>query len=495
MNIAGPRPTALRRALTLHLPMLAIVLFALGPYLWMLITSVRPEATLFSPQRTLLPEALTPANYLRLFTKTSFIANLGHSLVVALGTVALGLALSLTAAYAFSRYRFAGRRMLMMSFLLINMFPIVLLIIPLFITMRVLGILDTHLALILAHSTFSIPFATWMMTSYFDAIPRSLDEAAMVDGCTALGAMVKVVLPLAMPGVIATGIYIFITSWKRPFTAAHFPQFARLRAAGFDFVELLVPEPGELDLTATRRALNDEGLGVALAARVNLDRNLCADDEARRRAGRDYLRYCVEVAHALGAGVAGGPLYGNPLVFAARAPHPVDEALRQRREAWCVEGLREAAPIAAAANVKLGVEPLNRFETDILNTTRQGVALMGLIDHDAIGLVLDTFHMNMEDDDIVGAIRAAGRHLIHFQANENHRGHLGSGHIDWTAVVRALADIDFRGWITLEPFRRSDERIGIPFAQWKPPARDEQPELAAAYSFLRNLLHLNGARA
>jgi len=214
MNIAGPRPTVLRRALTLHLPMAAIVLFAIGPYLWMLLTSIRPESTLFSPQRTLLPEALTPVNYLRLFTKTSFIANLGHSLVVALGTVALGLALSLTAAYAFSRFRFAGRRTLMMSFLLINMFPIVLLIIPLFITMRVLGILDTHLALILAHSTFSIPFATWMMTSYFDAIPRSLDEAAMVDGCTALGAMVKVVLPLAMPGVIATGIYIFITSWN-----------------------------------------------------------------------------------------------------------------------------------------------------------------------------------------------------------------------------------------------------------------------------------------
>jgi multiple sugar transport system permease protein len=214
MNFAGPRPTPLRRALTLHLPMLAIVLFALGPYLWMLITSVRPEATLFSPQRTLLPEVLTPANYLRLFTKTSFVANLGHSLVVALGTVAVGLAMSLTAAYAFSRFRFKGRRTLMLTFLLINMFPLILLIIPLFITMRVLGILDTHLALVLAHSTFSIPFATWMMTSYFDAIPRSLDEAAMVDGCTALGAMVKVVLPLAMPGVIATGIYIFITSWN-----------------------------------------------------------------------------------------------------------------------------------------------------------------------------------------------------------------------------------------------------------------------------------------
>jgi multiple sugar transport system permease protein len=214
LNLAGPRPTFMRRLLTLHLPMAAIVAFAIGPYLWMLITSLRPEATLFTAQRTLWPEAFTPANYLRLFTKTTFAVNLLHSTVVALGTVVLGLALSLTAAYAFSRFRFKGRRMLMLTFLLINMFPLILLIIPLFITMRVLGILDTHLALVLAHSTFSIPFATWMMTSYFDAIPRSLDEAALVDGCSRLGAMVRVVLPLALPGVAATGIYIFITSWN-----------------------------------------------------------------------------------------------------------------------------------------------------------------------------------------------------------------------------------------------------------------------------------------
>jgi multiple sugar transport system permease protein len=214
MTIAGPRPGPVQRVLTLHLPMAAIVLFALGPYLWMLVTSLRSEAMLFSPQRTLWPEALTAANYLRLFTRTTFAVNLLHSVIVALGTVLLGLALSITAAYAFSRYRFRGRRLLMMTFLLINMFPVILLIIPLFITMRVLGILDTHLALVLAHATFSIPFATWMMTSYFDAIPRSLDEAALVDGATALGAMVKVVLPLALPGVIATGIYIFITSWN-----------------------------------------------------------------------------------------------------------------------------------------------------------------------------------------------------------------------------------------------------------------------------------------
>ena len=211
MSVEAHRP--IRRLFTLHLPMLAIVLFAIGPYLWMLITSIKPESTLFSPERTILPTVVTLENYIRLFSKTTFVANLGHSLIVAIGTMVVGLSVSITAAYAFSRFRFPGRRLLMLQFLLVNMFPIVLLIIPLFIIMKNLGLLDTHLGLVLAHSTFSIPFATWMMISYFDAIPRSLDEAAMVDGCTPVGAMLRVVLPLTVPGIIATGIYIFITSW------------------------------------------------------------------------------------------------------------------------------------------------------------------------------------------------------------------------------------------------------------------------------------------
>ena len=212
MSVVKHQP--LRRIFTLHLPMLAIVLFALGPYLWMLLTSLKQESTLFSPERTFLPTVVTLENYLRLFQKTTFLSNLGHSLIVSSGTMLLGLSVSITAAYAFSRFRFAGRRALMLQFLLVNMFPIVLLIIPLFIIMKSLGLLDTHLGLILAHSTFSIPFATWMMISYFDAIPRRLDEAAMVDGCTPIGAMFRVVIPLTVPGIIATGIYIFITSWN-----------------------------------------------------------------------------------------------------------------------------------------------------------------------------------------------------------------------------------------------------------------------------------------
>jgi D-psicose/D-tagatose/L-ribulose 3-epimerase len=289
-------------------------------------------------------------------------------------------------------------------------------------------------------------------------------------------------------------IGIISMQYNRPFTSADFGQFARWKAAGYDFAELLVPEPGELDLAVTRRALSDAGLGVVLAARVNMDRNLTSDEAPKRQAGRDYLRYCVQTAQALGAKTVGGPLYGNPLVFAARAPHPVSESLRQARLDWCVEGLKEGGEAAAPCGVQLGVEPLNRFETDILNTTRQGVALMKMVAHRNVGLVLDTFHMNMEDDDIAGALRDAADWMIHFQANENHRGYLGTGHIDWNPIVRMLGDIGYTGTISLEPFRRRDERIGIPFAQWKAPVKDESEELTAACGFIKNLITLNGGR-
>lgn len=201
-----------RRLLLVDLPMLAILAFTLGPYLWMFVTSVTPEARLFTEGPSLA--GATFDNYLRLFDTVGFGANLLDSLIVASGTVLVGLSLSVTAAYSFSRFEFRGKRLLMLQFLLINMFPLVLLILPLFVLMRVLGLLDTHFALIIANSTIAIPFSVWMMVSYMNGIPKSLDEAAMTDGCTRMGALRRVVLPLCGPGIIATGIYIFITSWN-----------------------------------------------------------------------------------------------------------------------------------------------------------------------------------------------------------------------------------------------------------------------------------------
>lgn len=208
------RRSATRRFLEVELPVLVILAFALAPYAWMVLTSIKPQAELSIWPVRYLPENATLDHYRELISRTTFAGNLLNSFIIAIGAAALGLGVSIPAAYAFSRFRFRTRRTLMTGFLVINMFPVVLLIIPLFILMKNLGLLDTFLGVILGHSTFAIPFAIWMLTSYFNAIPRDLDEAAMIDGASRQEAIRLIVLPLVMPGVVTAGIYIFITSWN-----------------------------------------------------------------------------------------------------------------------------------------------------------------------------------------------------------------------------------------------------------------------------------------
>ena len=202
------------RILQIELPVLAILAFALLPFAWMILTSIKPTPELAEWPVRYLPREATLDHYRQLLQRTNFSGNLLDSLIVATGAALLGLAVSIPAAYAFSRFRFHGRRALMTGFLTVNMFPIVLLIIPLFLVMRAFGLLDTYLGVVLGHSTFAIPFAIWMLTSYFSTVPVELDEAATIDGATRLEAIRHVILPLVMPGVVTAGIYIFITSWN-----------------------------------------------------------------------------------------------------------------------------------------------------------------------------------------------------------------------------------------------------------------------------------------
>ena len=208
------RRTRMGRILQVEIPILLIIVFAIGPYLWMVLTSVKPDSDITQWPLRYWPSRITFEHYGTLLEHTSFAVNLMNSLIVAVGSVVVGLAVSVPAAYAFSRFRFMGRRLLMTQFLVINMFPIVLLIIPLFVLMRSLGLLDTFIGIIAGHSTFAVPFAIWMLTSYMNSIPKELDEAAVIDGATRMQVIWKVLLPLVMPGLATTAIYIFVTSWN-----------------------------------------------------------------------------------------------------------------------------------------------------------------------------------------------------------------------------------------------------------------------------------------
>lgn len=286
-------------------------------------------------------------------------------------------------------------------------------------------------------------------------------------------------------------IGIISMQFVRPFGRQHLPLFKKIRGLGFDFIELLVPEPEDgLDLAETRRALADAGLGVVLAARVNPQRSIASADKAARQGGLDYLKRCVEVADGLGARIVGGPLYGEPLVFAGRPPQPHGKDDIAARAARTVEGLAAVAPIARSAGKVFALEPLNRFETDIVCTTRQAIEVVDRVGDKGLGILLDTFHMNMEERSIPDAVRAAGARLVHFQANENHRGFPGTGHVDWPAVMRALAEIGYTGPVSLEPFRRDDDRVGLPIAHWRAPHEDEDAKLRAGLGLIRSCLDL-----
>lgn len=204
----------LKQLLTLYLPLTLLLIFILFPFYWIFITSIKPEAELYGAV-TYWPRAVTWENYKKLFTTTvNFVAAMKNSFIAAGLTTIVSLTASTLAAYAFSRYRFKGRRFLMAMFLSNNMFPTVLLLIPLYSIMRNLHILYTPWALVLAYTTFTLPFSVWLLNGFMNDLPMSLEEAALVDGCNRRMAFFKIVMPILGPSLVATGVYIFMTSWN-----------------------------------------------------------------------------------------------------------------------------------------------------------------------------------------------------------------------------------------------------------------------------------------
>lgn len=202
------------RLFTLYLPMLILLIFLLFPFYWTLVTSLKPEKELYGSVVTYWPQNMSFTSYNNLFTQFNFLQPMYNSFVVALITTLLSLTVSVLAAYAFSRYRFKGRKAFMMLFLTNNMFPTVLLLIPLYSIMRNIGLLYTPMSLVLSYTTFTIPFSVWLLNGYLNDIPLSLEEAAEVDGANKAQAFLRIILPVLVPCLVATGVYIFMTSWN-----------------------------------------------------------------------------------------------------------------------------------------------------------------------------------------------------------------------------------------------------------------------------------------
>ncbi len=186
----------------------------LFPLAWMLSTALKPEPETFRMPPTWIPFQPTLQAFGAIWQMKHFGRYFFNTAVVAVVSTVLSLVLSVPASYGFARFHFRGARLMLAFILLTQMLPSVLLVIPYFTLMRLLGILNTHLALILAYASFSLPFSTWMLRGFFANIPKELDEAAMVDGCSRLRAIGRVILPLALPGMAATALFTFLLAWN-----------------------------------------------------------------------------------------------------------------------------------------------------------------------------------------------------------------------------------------------------------------------------------------
>lgn len=196
-----------------------LTLFAALPMLWMLLTSLKTQFAALQYPPEWLPSNVTLEHYERLLSPNSdvgpdFLRYMLNSLWVCTATTVIGVVIAVPAAYAFSRFRFPGRQLLFYSVLLRNMFPAVVFLIPLFIMMRWMGLVNTYTSLILTYLTFGLPLSIWLLKGFYDNIPPQLEQAARIDGATRFQAFLLVVMPLSAPGIIATAIYSFVLAWN-----------------------------------------------------------------------------------------------------------------------------------------------------------------------------------------------------------------------------------------------------------------------------------------
>lgn len=263
------------------------------------------------------------------------------------------------------------------------------------------------------------------------------------------------------------------------------PQVAEM---GYDVVEIPVESPGQFDISLAKQLAADAGVGISVCAVIGGGRDLLLDGEVD--AGLDYLRTCIDIAQEVGSPAVAGPFYS-----AVGRCWSMTAAERDREIGRLAERLHDLGDYAAERGVELGIEPLNRFETSFMNTTAQTLELVERVDHPGVGVLLDMFHLGIEEKNLGDAIRLAEGRIKHVQVAENDRGTPGTGQLDWDGVARALQDVGYDGRVVIETFSDRVESIARAAAIWRPLAPDSDTLAREGLAFLRGLFGGEAARA
>ncbi len=272
--------------------------------------------------------------------------------------------------------------------------------------------------------------------------------------------------------------------WTSPFTTESTGLFPKIRRMGFEAVEIPVEYPDMIDAAEVKKALDDEGLTAIVCGAFGPGRDLTHQDPAVHRACFDYLRQCFELCNAWEAGFVAGPMYSA--VGKARMVPP-----EQRQREWnlAVANLHTACETAAEHELSLAIEPLNRFETDLVNTVEDVARLVREIDHPSARIMVDSFHMTIEERNLESALQAAGDALIHVQVSENYRGTPGTGLTPWKSFRQGLERIGYRGAVSIESFTPEIKELAGAVCFWKHMAESQDAFAEEGLRFLQSLFY------
>jgi len=272
--------------------------------------------------------------------------------------------------------------------------------------------------------------------------------------------------------------------WVSPLTDEDLKTLApQVKQMGFDWIEVPIEGLNDFNYVDAAKLFRDHGLGVSVVAAMGSDRDLIHPDPVIRENGAAYLRHCIDAAQTLRSPSVAGPLYSS-----VGRVWQQTSAEREANLTTLVGQLRSLADYAGSRGVTLCVEPLNRFETSFINLTSQAIELIDRVNHPACQIMLDTFHMNIEERSLGEAIRAAGQRLKHVHACENDRGAPGSGHLPWLEVAQALKDIHYEGPVVIESFTSKVKSIARAAAIWRTFAASQDALASEGGAFLRQLL-------
>jgi D-psicose/D-tagatose/L-ribulose 3-epimerase len=265
------------------------------------------------------------------------------------------------------------------------------------------------------------------------------------------------------------GVNTFI--WSEAFDESNLPLLPRIKSWGFDGVEVPLFQPAQFAAAAIRKGVEANGLECTVCSVLVGGLSLISDDADVRRKTRTHMEDVVKAAAEAGTRVLAGPLY-SPVGYLPGRRRTPDEWKR------AVEGHQALGDTLARHDVTIAIEPLNRFETFFLNTASDAAKLCAEINHPNVGVLFDTFHANIEEKDIGAGYKTVGRHLKHVHACENDRGIPGSGHVEWPAVFRALKEVGYDGWLTIESFGFALPQLSAAAAIWRD--IESSPELIAS---------------